>query len=62
VELPATARELGDAPELARPPRPRRPVDRMDLIIKRIAEGFYDRDEVVDAVVQLIAEDLAATD
>jgi len=62
VELPATARELGNAPEPARPPKPRRPVDRMDLIMKRVAEGFYDRDEVVDAVVRLIAEDLAATD
>src|SRR5690242_13781609 len=44
---PATAREQ-DTSVLARPFEPGRPVDRMDLIKQRMAEGFYDRDDVVD--------------
>ena len=34
----------------------------MDLIKQRMADGFYDRDDVVDAVVRLIAEELATAD
>ncbi|KPJ92811.1 MAG: hypothetical protein AMS18_06550 [Gemmatimonas sp. SG8_17] len=58
VELSSAAQELHDVAGSGGPESNTLPIERLQEVLQRISDGFYDRPDVVDEVAKRVSDDV----